>query len=133
MKTLLVAIRVAVLAVLFVYTLPATAATATITLLNAPPTDLAVGESYTVDIQVVSDEPFHLAIALGDAEFPAYLLSSVDVAQNATLAVLHLTFTGNRSTAELPGGVTAAGIAVGIFYAGGEQISQRFDFAVAVH
>ncbi len=133
MKKLWIAISTTVVAVLLAYIPPATAATATITLLNAPPTDLAAGESYTVDIQVVSDAPFHLAIALGDAEFPAYLLSSVDVAQNATSAVLHLTFTGNRSTAELPGGVTAAGIAVGIIYAGGERISQRFDFTVAVH
>ncbi len=106
---------------------------AAITLLNDLPTQLAVGESYVVDVLVESDQPVVMAITLGDAEFPGYLHDRGDTVQRATSAVLHLTLIGARSTADLPGGVTAAGVAVGVRFKGGQLVAQRFPFSVAIN
>lgn len=113
---------------------PADAQTATITLLNDLPTHLEVGESYTIDIQVTSDEPFIWAMALRDTYYPGRGISfhDSDRARNSTFAVLHMTLTGKSSTAELPGGVAPAAVVVGVRYKGGVVVSERFDFEVAV-
>ncbi len=125
----------------------ATAANApTVTLLNDLPTHLAVGESYTVDIQVMSDEPFIFALAMKDAYYPGrgVFFNSSDRAHQTTSAVLHMTVTGKNSTADLeavtdwpetedwPAGVAPLGIVVGVRYQGGEMFVQRFNFAVTV-
>ena len=134
MKKLLVAISITVLAVLLLYTSPkATAATATITLLNELPTSIPLGGSYTIDILVESDEPFILTLAQAAPYFPAYVHDhGGDRATHATSAVLHLTLFGARSTADLPGGVTAVDAVVGVIFHGGVTVSQRFPFEVAV-
>ena len=125
----------------------ATAAGApTITLLNDLPTRLAVGESYTVDIQVTSDEPFIYAMAMHDSYYPGrgVFFNTSDRAHWATSAVLHMTITGKNSTADLeavtdwpetedwPAGVAPLGIVVGARYQGGEVFVQRYYFAVTV-
>lgn len=129
----------------------ATAApTATITLLNPPPAgllELAVGESYTFDVEITSDEPFVVAVAMVDQYYPGrgiYWHGS-DRATQATSAVLHLTMTGKKPTADLsavcdcpepgdcwPAGVAPAAIAAGVRYKGGQVVAERFSFAVVV-
>jgi len=142
------AICILVLAVTLLFGVAsATAASApTVTLLNELPTHLAVGESYTVDIQVTSDEPFIFALAMHDSYYPGrgVFFNTSDRAHWATFAVLHMTITGKNSTADLeavtdwpetedwPAGVAPLAIVVGVRYQGGEIYVQRFDFAVTV-
>jgi len=142
------AICILVLAVALLFGVAsATAASApTVTLLNELPTHLAVGESYTVDIQVTSDEPFILALAMHDSYYPGrgVFFNTSDRAHRATYALLHMTVTGKNSTADLeavtdwpgtedwPVGVAPLAIVVGVRYQGGEICVQRFDFAVTV-
>jgi hypothetical protein len=123
---------------------------ATITLLNPPPDgllELAVGESYTFDVEITSDAPFVVAMALTDQYYPGrgiYWHGS-DRATQDTEAVLHLTMTGKKSTADLaavcdwpepgdcwPEGVAPAAIAVGVRFKGGQVVAERFSFAVVV-
>jgi hypothetical protein len=113
---------------------PALAASPTITLLNELPTELQVGESYTIDILVESDEPFTLAIALPDQYYPGRYIdyTGSDRANRASSAVLHLTMTGKAPTAELPDGVNPAAVVVGVRYKG-TLVSERFDFDIAVY
>ncbi|MCI0395990.1 MAG: hypothetical protein L0332_08555 [Chloroflexi bacterium] len=135
MKRFLVALSVVLLALLLVSsTRPAKAASPTITLLTPLPTTLAVGESYTIDILIESDEPFQNAISLPDAFFPGrgVHFHGGDVATNATSAVLHMTVTGKNSTADLPGGVAPLALHVGVRYAGGILFAERWDFNVTV-
>ena len=125
----------------------ATAASApTITLLNDLPTRLAVGESYTVDIQVTSDESFIYAMAMHDSYYSGrgVFFNTSDRVHLATSAVLHMTITGKNSTANLeavtdwpetedwPAGVAPLGIVVGARYRGGEVFVQWYYFAVTV-
>lgn len=105
----------------------------TVKLLNPLPTNLAVGQSYTVSIQVESKQPFTTASLQNAVEFPAYLSDTSDVAQSATSAVLHLTLTGRRSTTALPGGATSATLYVGVRYKGGQLNVTPFAYTVAVH
>ncbi len=125
--------------------------TATITLLNAPPSgvlELGVGEKYTFDILITSNEPFVLAMALPNAFFPGrgVFWHDSDRATQSTSAVLHLTVKGKNPTAGLPAvfdwpipgiswpdGVAPLAIAAGVRFKGGAVIAQTFAFAVAVH
>lgn len=143
-----VAVCTLVLAVVLLFGVAsAVAASApTITLLNDLPTHLAVGESYTIDIQVTSDEPFIYALAMKDSYYPGrgVFFNTSDRAHQTTYAVLHMTVTGKNSTADLeavtdwpetedwPAGVAPLSIVVGVRYHGGEVFVQRFNFAVTV-
>ncbi len=138
-KSLALVIAIAVLAV---GALPALAApppppptlTFTATLLDPLPTDLVVGESYTVRILVESDQPFVLALVLNAPDFPAYLAThGGSTALNTNSAVLQMTFIGRRSTASLPGGVTPSVLSVAGRFQGGAVILHQFPFDVAVH
>lgn len=105
-----------------------------ITLLNAPPTALAVGETYTLEILVQSAKPFSLAAVQPDIEYPAYVHGSGgDRKQNSTSAVLRLTLTGVRPTAGLPGGATPVTAVVGVRYPNGQLLVERFAFDVTVY
>jgi hypothetical protein len=154
MKKVLVAISVIVVAVLLMCT-AASQATATppvkFKLLNPPPKnkplELAAGETCTFDILVTSNEPFVLAIAMTDQYYPGrgVFWHGSDRATQGTEAVLHLTMTGKKSTADLaavcdwpepgycwPEGVAPVAIVVGVRYEGGITFSERFPFAVEV-
>ena len=128
----------------------ATAAPATITLLN-PPKDgvleLDVGESYTFDIEITSDEPFILAMAMTDEYYPGRGIywHGGDRVTHDNYALLHLTMTGKKSTAGLaavcdwpePGdcwseGVAPASIVAGVRYKRGQVVAEQFAFAVVV-
>ena len=114
--------------------------TATVTLLN-PPADgvlvLAVGESYTFDIQVESDTPFLSAIALTDQYYPGrgVFFSGTDRIGSGTSGTLHLTITGKQPSAtaqNVVDGLLPVGIVVGVRYQGGYAEQTRFDFTVIV-
>jgi hypothetical protein len=150
MKKVLRATSVMTLAVLLLCGLlsQAVAAPATIfELLNPLHEPLEVGESYTFDIQVTSDKPFILAMAMTDAYYPGrgIFWSGNDTAHHTDSAVLHLTMTGKKPTAGLPAvydwpepgvgwpeDVAPASIVVGVRYRKGLAVSERFDFAVSV-
>ena len=125
----------------------------TITLLNPPPGGrlvLRVGETYTFDILIESDDPFILAMAMPDIYYPgrAVIWHGPDLAKRANSATLHLTMTGKGSTADFavvcgwpepetepecwPKGVVPASIVVGVRYKNNVVDSERFDFAVKV-
>ena len=123
----------------------------TIKLLNPPhpnrPTELAVGESYTFDILVTSDEPFLMAVAMTDAYYPGrgVFWNGSDRVNNNTEALLSLTVTGKASTSELPAvcdwpepgvcwdeGEAPIAIVAGARFQGGFVISEVFPFSVVV-
>lgn len=112
---------------------PVTGGNATVTLLNPLPTDLAIGQSYIVNILVESDEAFTSAVARNDVHFPAYLADSSDNAQHTTSAVVHVTLTGRRSTGDLPNGKTPATLYIGVRTKGGNLSVTSFPYTVAVH
>jgi hypothetical protein len=151
MKRLLTAVVVVVSTVLVAFfASSATADSTTIVLLNPPPAgllELDVGESYTFDVAVTSDEPFILAIALPDAYYPGrgVFWHGNDTAHHATSAILHLTMTGKGSTAYLPAvcdwpepgvcwpeGSAPVSIVAAVRFKRGIVVSERFDFAVVV-
>ncbi len=80
----------------------------TVTLLNPPPDGvlvLGVGESYTFDILITSDEPFNSAVAKANMFYPGrgvFWHPGSDLAKQDTSALLHLTVIGKNSTADLP-------------------------------
>jgi hypothetical protein len=149
MKTIVAKVGIVVLAILLTCA-PASAAagpTVTFTLLTPLPTDLAVGESYTIQVQVTSDEPFILAMAMPDSYYPGrgIFFHGSDRVTHATEAMLHLTVTGKASTADLaavsdwptpgeswPAGVAPASVVVGVRFGHGQVVAQRFNFAVEV-
>ncbi len=109
----------------------------TIQLLNHPEgnlLELDVGESHTFDIEITSDDPFILAIAMTDAYYPGrgVFWHGSDRANQTSTATLHLTIKGKESTASLPGGVAPVAIVAGVRFKGGVVYSERFDFNVMV-
>jgi hypothetical protein len=144
MKKSNVAFALVLIAVLLIGSpVSAYAATPTIAVTNPPPNDIVVvnvGQAYTFDIAITSDEPFVLAIALGDEYYPGrgIFFNGNDTAHQATSATLHLTLTGKESTADLPpaegwpAGVAPASVVVGVRYAGGVVVSYRYRFGVIV-
>lgn len=152
MKKLVIVLSVIIVAMLM--GTPAVPAEAdpsfTIELLNPPKKglmELAVGETYTFDIEITSYEPFVLAIAMTDAYYPGrdVFWHGSDRAIQDTSAMLHLTMTGKSSTDDLtavcdwpepadcwPEGVAPVSIVVGVHYKGGLVVSEIFPFAVIV-
>ena len=143
-----------VTAIVLLMCVPASQATAspsaTITLLNPPPSgllELDVGESYTFDVEITSDEPFVLALALPNQYYPGRGIKwhGCDQATHSTSAVLHLIMTGKKLTADLPAvcygpepddcgpeGVAPASIVAGVRFKGGQVVAREFPFAVLV-
>ncbi|MGD8791057.1 MAG: hypothetical protein PVF47_00785 [Anaerolineae bacterium] len=152
MKKVSIPIGLVLLAVLLALLVaPATASEASIVLLNPPPNGLLqldVGESYTLDVQVTSDDPYIYVMGLTDAYYPGRGVwwQGNDIAHHGTSAMLHFTVTGKNSTANLvgvcdwpepgdcdwPDGAALLSLAVGARYKGGVVSYERFNFAVEV-
>jgi hypothetical protein len=130
---------------------PAVAApVVTIEVLNLPDDgvlELAVGQSYTFDIYIESDQPFVLAAAQTDAFYPGrgIFWHGGDRTTHNTSVTLHLTVTGKNSTADLravcdwpepgdcwPEGVAPAAIVAGARFKGGLTVAPVFAFGVEV-
>jgi hypothetical protein len=127
-----------------------TAAIVTIELLNPPPgglLELEVGDSYTLDIEITSDETFILAMVATEGYYPRRFVSwrGGDRAHRAMSATLHLTIEGGDSTADLaevydwpepgdywPAGRAPVSITAGVRFKGGVVIAERFSFGVVV-
>ncbi len=151
MKTTVAQVSAIVLALLLTCASASAAATSNVNITPLTPLPeelvLAVGESYTIQVQITSDEPFLVAMAMPDTYYPGrgIFFHGNDRAVHATSAVLELTVTGKASTADLaavsdwpaPGaswlaGVAPASVVAGVRFTHGQVVAQRFDFAVKV-
>ena len=107
----------------------------TFTLVDGLPSVMNVGETYTVVVQVASDQQFTSAQAMPDFQFAGKGVVAVQggdrVGQN-TNATLQVTFTAKGPTAKMPGGVVPVSVIVGVRYSGGYVAVQQYDFIVQV-
>lgn len=107
----------------------------TFTLVDGLPATMNVGETHTVVVQVNSDQPFLLAQALPDLQYPGKGVVTVqggDTAGRGTSATLTVTFEAKGATAKMPNGVAPVSVVVGVRYAGGYVVVQPYDFLVQV-
>lgn len=107
-----------------------------IRLVDGLPEVMEIGETYTVKVQVESDEQqFLFAQALPSFQFPGKAVVAVqggDHAGRGTSALLQVTFEAKSSTALMPDGVTPVYVVVGVRYAGGYVATETFPFNVSV-
>ncbi|MBA4379651.1 MAG: hypothetical protein C0393_03015 [Anaerolinea sp.] len=129
-STILIALSIVLAASLSAAAVPAP----NITLVNGLPSEMQVGESYTVVVEVDSNQPFISAMTLPDLQYPGkgVVAKGGDHATRGMTATLEVTFIAKSSTAQMPGGVDPLAVVVGVRYANGYVFSERFDFAVAV-
>lgn len=109
--------------------------TATFTLVQGLPSTMNVGETYTVIVQVESDQPFIWAQALPSFYYPGRGVVAVqggDHVGSGTTATLEITYKAKTSTAPFPGGVVPVHFVVGVRYPGGYVAVQDYLFNVAV-
>jgi hypothetical protein len=140
MRKLLSTLCLLVLVGVFVVPAQAQTPATTITFVNPPAKgilELNVGQSYTLEVQIQSDQPFlHAQMAIGQF-FPGrnIFADGMVVAHRGTQATLLLTVRGKAPTTNLPGGATVAPetIVVGVRYPGGMVVSQEFQFGIIVH
>ena len=107
----------------------------TFTLVQGLPAEMNVGDTYTVVIQVDSDQQFTSAQAMPDFQYPGKGLVSVqggDRAGQNTNATLQMIFKAKSATAKMPGGVAPVSVVVGVRYGGGYVAVQRYDFFVRI-
>lgn len=131
-STILIALSIVLAASLSVAAVPAPIIS--ITLVSGLPSEMQVGESHTVVVEVDSDQPFISAMALPDLQFPGkgVVAQGGDHATRGMTATLEVTFIAKGSTAQMPGGVDPVAVVAGVRYANGYVVSERFDFTVAV-
>ena len=108
----------------------------TFTLVQELPATMNVGETYTVVVQVESDQEFISAMALPSFQFPGKGVVAVqggDHAGRGTSATLEVTFKAKSSTANFPtGGFAPVFVVVGVRYVGGFVAVQEYVFNVTV-
>jgi hypothetical protein len=104
-------------------------------LVDGLPAVMNVGETYTVVVQVDSDQQFTSAQAMPDFQYAGKGVVAVQggdrVGQN-TNATLQVTFKAKGSTVKMPGGVVPVSVVVGVRYGGGYVAVQQYDFTVRV-
>ncbi len=120
-----------------------------VTFLTPLPTELVVGETYTIQVLIESpNRPFSQAIIMKDAYYPGrgVHLSTSNRAHTGTSAILTAKVTAKASTANLasvcdwplpgsectPAGTAPLAIALGLRYGGGEAYGEYHPFAVRV-
>lgn len=107
----------------------------TVTLVQGLPSIMNVGESYTVIVQVDSDQEFISAQALPSFQFPGKGVIAVqggDRTGSGTSATLEITFKAKSSTAKMPDGFAPVYAVVGVRYGGGFVAVQEYIFNVTV-
>ena len=107
----------------------------TFTLIQGLPSTMNVGETYTVVVQVESDQQFNSIQALPSFMFPGKGVVAVqggDRAGSGTSATLEITYKAKSSTANFPGGVAPVHAVIGVRYAGGYVAVQDYLFNVTV-
>jgi len=99
------------------------------------PAVMNVDDTYTVVVQVDSDQQFTSAQAMPDFQYAGKGVVAVkggDRAGSGTSATLEVTFKAKSSTAKMPGGVVPVSVVVGVRYGGGYVAVQQYDFTVQV-
>lgn len=99
------------------------------------PATMQVGDTYTVTVQVQSDQRFISAQAMPDFQYAGKGVVAVqggDRAGQGTSATLNVTFKAKSSTARMPGGSVPVSVVVGVRYGGGTVVVKQFDFNVTV-
>jgi hypothetical protein len=108
----------------------------TFTLVQGLPETMNVGDTYTVIVQVESDQEFTSVQAMPSFQFAGKGVVAVqggDRAGRGTSATLEVTFKAKSSTAAFPGGgVAPVYVVVGVRYPGGYVATQEYLFEVAV-
>ena len=107
----------------------------TFTLVQGLPETMNVGETYTVIVQVDSDQQFISAQALPSFQYPGKGVVAVQGGSrtgSSTSATLEITFLAKSPTARMENGVAPVFVVVGVRYAGGYVAVQRYGFNVAV-
>ena len=107
----------------------------TFTLVQGLPSVMNIGDTYTVIVEVVSDQPFLSASALPDTYYPGRGVVAVqggDRAGQGTSATLQVTFKAKSTITKAEDGISPVSVVVGVRYAGGYVAVQRYDFAVQV-
>lgn len=108
----------------------------TFTLVQGLPATMNVGDTYTVVVEVNSDQEFISATALPSFQFPGKGVVAVqggDRVGSDTSATLKVTFKAKSSTAEFPnGGFAPVHVVVGVRYIGGYVEVRDFLFNVTV-
>jgi hypothetical protein len=107
----------------------------TFTLVQGLPAVMNVGETYTVVVQVDSDQPFLSASALPDTYYPGRGVVAVqggDRSGQNTSATLQVTFKAKGTITKAEDGIAPVSVVVGVRYAGGYVAVQQYDFLVKV-
>jgi hypothetical protein len=94
-----------------------------------------VGETYTVVVEVASDQQFTSVQAMPDFQYAGKGVVAVqggDRSGSGTAAALEVTFKAKSSTTRMPGGVVPVSVIVGVRYGGGYVAVQQYDFTVQV-
>jgi len=109
--------------------------TTTFTLVQGLPETMNVGETYTVIVQVDSDQQFLFAHAMPSFYYPGRGVVAVqggDRAGSGTSATLEITYKAKSPTARMTDGVAPVYFVVGVRYGGGYTAVQEYQFNVAV-
>ena len=107
----------------------------TFTLVEGLPETMNVGDTYTVIVQVESDQEFLSAQALPSFQYPGKGVVAVqggDRTGRGTAATLEVTFQAKSPTARMQDGVAPVHIVVGVRYPGGYVAVQEYLFDVRV-
>jgi len=107
----------------------------TFTLVQGLPATMNVGETYTVIVQVGSDQQFISAHALPSFQYPGKGVVAVQGGSrvgSGTSATLAITFQAKSPTARMPGGAVPVYAVVGVRYGGGYVAVQEYVFNVTV-
>jgi len=109
--------------------------TTTFKLVDGLPKVMNVGDTYTVVVEVDSNQQFTSAQAMPDFQYAGKGVVAVqggDRAGSGTSAMLEVTFLAKGPTAKMPGGVVPVSVIVGVRYGGGYVEVQQYDFTVQV-
>lgn len=134
MKRLFSVLVISVL-IMGLFTAAAPLPNTTFTLVQGLPETMNVGETYTVIVQVDSDQEFISAQALPSFQYPGKGVVAVQGGSrtgSSTSATLEITFMAKSSTARMENGVAPVHFVVGVRYGGGYVVVQRYSFDVAV-
>jgi hypothetical protein len=107
----------------------------TFTLVSGLPSTMNVGDTYTVVVQVESDQQFNSVQALPSFQFPGKGVVAVQGGTRAgsgTSATLEVTFKAKSPTTKMPGAVAPVYVVVGVRYGGGYVAVQEYLFNVTV-
>src|SRR5215207_7515501 len=121
--------------IICLFTAAAPLPTTTFTLVQGLPETLHVGETYTVIVQVDSDQQFISAQALPSFQYPGKGVVAVqggDHTGSGTSVTLAVTFKAKSPTERMPDGAAPVYVVVGVRYPGGYVAVQEYLFSVTV-